>query len=111
MGEWQKHQLADLDVHYIIAVNSDFLQNAAPTPATIAGLQTYLDVYADAWLLDIDGIDTGVASNYCRYEATGDCSVSVTLIIDRDMKVRHIGATHLYDATEALELLVALANE
>jgi hypothetical protein len=110
LGEWQ-NQHAELDVSYIIAVNSDFTQNSTPTAATIAGLQTYVDVYADAWLLDIDGINTGVASQYCAYEALGDCSVSVTIVIDRAMKVRYIGSTHVSDATAALELLVELANE
>jgi hypothetical protein len=110
LGEWQKHQLSSLDVHYIIAVNANY-QNEAPTAATIAGLQAYVDVEADAWLLDIDGMNTGVASRYCPYEALGDCSVSVTLVIDRNMKVRYIGATHLSDPTAALELLITLANE
>jgi hypothetical protein len=77
----------------------------------IEALQANIDVHADAWLLDPGGTDTGVASRYCPYEPSGDCSVSLTIVIDREMTIRHLGATHESDATAALELLLELASE
>jgi hypothetical protein len=111
LGEWQKNQLAGLDAYYIIALSSSFNMNTSPTPATIAGLQMYIDVHVDAWLFDIGGTNSGVASRYCPYVPMGDCSVSMTIVIDREMTIRYLGSTHVTDATEALELLVELASE
>jgi hypothetical protein len=111
LGEWQKNQLADIDAYYIIAISQDFITSDPATAATIEALQANIDVHADAWLLDPGGTDTGVASRYCPYEPSGDCSVSLTIVIDREMTIRHLGATHESDATAALELLLELASE
>lgn len=113
MGEWQKTTGANLDIKYIIALNEGFTLGAMEVPdaANLVELQEAVDVHADAWLLDPDGRYTGVASYYCEYEPTMDCSASVNVVMDEDMRIHFIGATHEINGILALDVLEGVASD
>ena len=83
-------------------------KGSEPTAQDLVDLQDYLDVEADAWLLDSEGRKNGVISKYCEEESTGDCSASVTVVLDQELRVQFLGATHEKDGTSALEVMLGL---
>ena len=93
---------------YLIALSEGFTHGSEPTKDDLEALEEGLDVEADAWLLDIDGRKTGVLSKYCAEETTGDCSASVSVVIDQEMRVQFLGATHEKDGGDALDVILAL---
>jgi len=108
LGEWQKNELLDQPVAYLIGLAEGFDHGSTPTTDDLEALQDFLDVDADAWFLDIDGRQTGVLSKYCSEETTGDCSASVTVVIDQNMRVQFLGATHERDGGSALDVMLDL---
>lgn len=113
MGKWQKSEGQGVDIKYIIALNEGFAQGQMepPTAANLVELAEAIDVYADAWLLDPEGRYTGVASFYCEYEPSMDCSASVNVVLDEDMRIHFIGATHENDGVLALDVLYDVATD
>ena len=86
-------------------------KDSVPTTDDLNELRDYLDVEAEAWLLDIEGRKDGVISKYCAEESTGDCSASVTVILDQDLRVQYLGATHDKDGVNALDVMLGLFPE
>ena len=86
-------------------------KGSTPTTEDLEELRAYLDVDVDAWLLDIEGRKNGIISKYCAEESTGDCSASVTVILDQAMRVQYLGATHDKSGVNALDVLLELTAE
>jgi hypothetical protein len=91
-------------------LSEGFTHGSEPTEEDLHALEEGLDVEADAWLLDPDGRNTGVLSKYCAEETTGDCNASVSVVIDQDMQVQFLGATHEKDGSNALDVMLALVD-
>lgn len=111
LGEWQKDELKDKEIVYLIALSEGMDKGSTPTTQDLVDLQEHLDVEADAWMLDIDGRNTGVLSSYCAEETTGDCNASVTVVIDPQMRIQFLGATHERDGSSALDVLLGFFSE
>ena len=111
MGEWQKDELLGKDIAYLIAINEGIEHGSVATAEDLQALQDYLDVSADAWLLDIEGRRDGIIADYCEQESSGDCTASVTVVIDQHMRIQFFGATHENDATNALEVMLGLFED
>jgi len=110
LGEWQKDELLGKDIVYLIALNQGYEKDTEPTSEDLAELRDYLDVEAEAWLLDIDGQQTGVTQSYCAEEPTGDCTASVNVVLDQQLRVRFLGATHERDGSNALDVMLDLVE-
>ncbi len=93
-----------------MALSEGFTHGSDPSADDLRALEEGLDVEADAWLLDPDGRKTGVLSKYCSEESTGDCSASVSVVIDQDMRVQFLGATHEKDGPSALDVMLGLID-
>ena len=111
MGEWQKAELLGKDIAYLIALNEGMQHGSTATTEDLQELQDYLDVTADAWLLDLEGMQKGVISKYCAEESTGDCSASVTIVMDQSLRIQFLGATHETEGASALDVMLELADE
>jgi hypothetical protein len=98
-------------VVYLIALAEGFEHGSTPTEDDLQALKDGLDLEADAWLLDIDGKKRGVLNDYCAEETSGDCSASVSVVLDQDMRVQFLGATHEKDGSNALDVMRGLFEE
>ena len=94
-----------------MALSEGFTHGSTPTTDDLQAIKDELDVEADAWLLDIDGRNTGVLSKYCAEETSGDCSASVSVVIDQNMRVQFLGATHERDGSDALDVMLGLLGD
>lgn len=108
MAEWQDAELAGFDdIAYVVAMHAD-TDNGPADPEDLELWQTYHGFEADALLMDngrnvIDGyIDANPGPTYTE---------AVTVIIDKEMRIRHVGGTYDKDDQSNLELLIELANE
>ena len=97
---------------YLIALNEGGEHGSVPTTDDLYELDEYLgDVQADAWLLDIDGMQTGLTYDYCTEEPTGDCIASVTVVLDEELRIHYLGATHDRRGFNALDVLLDVLED
>ncbi len=108
MGSWQRDQLADeTDIAYLISMHENKWFDT-PRPRDMAEWADALSFEADAFLLDPgrDIIDAYVGANPDRR-----FTEAVTVVIDRNLRIRFVGGTYDTGHERNLTLIEALLDE
>ncbi len=106
MGAWQKNELKDAeDIVYLIAMHADKQKNP-PSSFALDRWQEELDFFGDEMLLDYG---RKVMDAYMDANPGPKYTQAVTVILDRNLKIRRVGSTydtnHQVNLDKILELL------
>lgn len=108
MGEWQKNELAgEEDIVYLVAMHAN-TQKQTPTSTDLAIWQMELDFFGDEMLLDYDRV---VMDSYMDANPGPKYTQAVTVIIDRDLRIRYVGGTYETEHEVNLEMVLEILAE
>jgi hypothetical protein len=108
LAEWQNQQLAGLDdIAYLVAMNED-VDGDEPDGDDLSRWRQHHGFEADALLLDPDWL---VMDSYAEANAGQTYTQAITVIIDKQMRIRHVGGTYASDHDANLAMLLQLAQE